>query len=125
MARLHPQDESGRRQHRSHLRLLDPPRGERGRLRFLRSPRHREVFEDLPWNDGDIEVFHEMWNWANEAPVVLGGYYTGRYLTNAFTSVVVSGNVSVRDALEDAVEAINKELKIKQEEYGVFYDNEK
>lgn len=85
---------------------------------------NKEVFESLSWNDGDIEVFHEMWNWANEAPVVLGGYYTGRYLTNAFTSVVVTGNVSARDALEDAVEAINKELKIKQEEYGAFYDDE-
>lgn len=83
-----------------------------------------EVFENLSWNDGDIEVFHEMWNWANESPVVLGGYYTGRYLGNAFTSVVVSGNTSVRDALEDAVDAINKELKVKQEEYGVFYDEE-
>lgn len=83
-----------------------------------------EVFESLTWNDGDIDVFHEMWNWANETPVVLGGYYTSRYLTNAFTSVVVSGNLSVRDALENAVEAINKELKVKQEEYGVFYDEE-
>lgn len=80
------------------------------------------VFESLSWNDGDIEVFHEMWKWANETPVVLGGYYTGRYLTNAFTSVVVLGNISVRDALEEAVAAINKELKVKQEEYGVFYD---
>ena len=61
-----------------------------------------------------------MWNWATEIPVVLGGYYTTRYIGNAFNNVVVSGNLTVRDALEEAVEAINKELETKQIEYGVI-----
>ena len=52
--------------------------------------------------------------------MVLGGYYTTRYIGNAFNSVVVSGNLTVRDALEEAVEAINKELETKQIEYGVI-----
>lgn len=49
---------------------------------------------------------------------MLGGYYTTRHLTNAWNKVVING-VLLRDALEEAVEAINKELKMKQEEYGV------
>ncbi len=80
------------------------------------------AFLSLDWSPSHVGVFKEMWNWAKETPVVLGSYYTSRYITNAFTSVVVSGNTSSRDALETAVKAINRELKVKQEEYGVFAD---
>ncbi len=81
-----------------------------------------EVFQSLDWDAGDLEVLDEQWKWATETPVVLGGYYTTRYVNNAFNSVVVSGNKTPRDALEDAVKEINRELKMKQEEYGVFVD---
>lgn len=79
-----------------------------------------EAFSALDWSVNDRAVIEEMWNWATEIPVVLGGYYTTRYIGNAFNSVVVSGNLTVRDALEEAVEAINKELETKQIEYGVI-----
>lgn len=81
-----------------------------------------EVFQSLDWNAGDLKVLEEQWKWATETPVVLGGYYTTRYVNNAFNSVVVSGNKTPRDALEDAVKEINRELRMKQEEYGVFVD---
>lgn len=80
------------------------------------------AFLSLDWSVSHVKVFKEMWNWAKETPVVLGSYYTSRYITNAFTSVVVSGTSSSRDALETAIKAINRELKVKQEEYGVFTD---
>lgn len=79
-----------------------------------------EAFSSLDWSVNDRKVIEEMWQWAAETPVVLGGYYTTRYINNAFNSVVVSGNLSVRDALEEAVEAIDRELKSKQAEYGVM-----
>lgn len=79
-----------------------------------------DAFLSLDWSASHVQVFEKMWNWAKETPVVLGSYYTSRYITNAFTNVVVSGNTSTRDALENAVKAINKELKTKQEEYGVY-----
>ncbi len=79
-----------------------------------------DAFLSLDWSASHVGVFEDMWNWAKETPVVLGSYYTSRYITNAFTDVVVSGNTSTRDALENAVKAINKELKTKQEEYGVY-----
>ena len=77
----------------------------------------------LDWNAGDLQVIREQWKWAKESPVVLGGYYTGRYITNAFTNVVIAGSSSVRDALEEAVKEIDRELRNKQEEYGVFVDD--
>jgi ABC-type glycerol-3-phosphate transport system substrate-binding protein len=80
---------------------------------------NKEAFLSLAWNDEDIRVIEEQWKWAQETPVVLGGYFTARHLTNAWTTVVVSGG-DVRDALEQAVKDINRELRMKQEEYGVI-----
>ena len=51
-------------------------------------------------------------------PIVLGGYFTGRHIVNAWNRVVMS-NVLVRDSLEKAVKDINRELRQKQEEYGI------
>lgn len=80
---------------------------------------NKEAFLSLSWNKEDINVIQEQWNWAQETPVVLGGYFTARHLTNAWTTVVVSGG-DVRDALEQAVKDINRELRMKQEEYGII-----
>lgn len=80
------------------------------------------AFLSLDWNKQDLAVIREQWNWAKETPVVLGSAYAGRHVNNAFTSVVVAGNMSVRDALENAVKNINRELRTKQEEYGVYAD---
>ncbi len=83
---------------------------------------NKEAFLNLSWSDEDIEALNEEWEWAREVPVVLGGYMTTRHLTNAWTSVVMSG-MDVREALERAVEDINRELRMKQEEYGVIADD--
>lgn len=79
---------------------------------------NKNAFLSLAWNKDDLKVIEEMWSWAEETPFVLGGYFTTRHLTNAWTSVVVS-NGDARDAIEAAVKAINKELRMKQEEYGI------
>lgn len=81
-----------------------------------------EAFLSLDWGREDIEVFESLWESAKETPVVLGGYYTSRYITNAFTDVVVSGTKTSYEALENAVKEINRELKAKQIEYGVESD---
>ena len=81
-----------------------------------------EAFLELDWDKDDIEVINEQWRWIRETPIVLGSAYTGRHITNAFTNVVVAGGMSVRDALEKAVVEINRELRTKQEEYGVFVE---
>lgn len=83
-----------------------------------------QAFLSLDWSLEDKKVFEEQWKWVVETPVVLGSAYTSRYITNAFTDCVISGTKSSRDALENAVININKELKYKQEEYGVFTNEE-
>jgi len=82
---------------------------------------NKEAFLSLSWSDEDIAVLEEQWKWARETPTVLGGYMTTRHMTNAWTSVVISG-MDVREALEQAVKDINRELRMKQEEYGVIAD---
>ena len=78
---------------------------------------NKEAFLSLDWDKDDIEIIQQSWDWAQEVPFVLGGQYVARHLTNAWTSVVVSGG-DVREALEEAVKQINRELRMKQEEYG-------
>ncbi|MBO4504801.1 MAG: extracellular solute-binding protein [Lachnospiraceae bacterium] len=80
---------------------------------------NKEAFLSLSWNDADVAALQEQWKWAKETPTVLGGYMTTRHLTNAWTSVVISG-MDIREALERAVKDINRELTMKQEEYGVI-----
>lgn len=80
---------------------------------------NKNAFVNLSWGAEDIETIREEWRWAREMPTVLGGYMTSRHLTNAWTSVVMSG-MDVREALERAVKDINRELRMKQEEYGVI-----
>lgn len=82
---------------------------------------NKEAFLSLSWSDDELEVFQEMWKWARETPTVLGGYMTTRHMTNAWTTVVISGG-DVREALEQAVKDINRELRTKQEEYGIIGD---
>jgi ABC-type glycerol-3-phosphate transport system substrate-binding protein len=77
-----------------------------------------EAFEGLPWKIQDLRVIQESWKWYKEQPVVLGGYFTARHINNAWNRVVL-GEMNVRDSLELAVKEINKELRAKQEEYGV------
>ena len=77
-----------------------------------------ESFHSLAWKKEDLDVIKIMMEQDKEMPNVVGGYYTTRHLTNAWNKVVISGG-NLRDALEEAVLEINKELRMKQEEYGI------
>ena len=78
-----------------------------------------EAFESLAWKKTDLQVIKTMMEADREIPNVLGGYYTTRHMTNLWNKVVVNG-ANLRDSLEEAVEEINKELRMKQEEYGII-----
>jgi len=80
-----------------------------------------EAFRSLPWNRGDLDVFEEQWRWAQEVPIVLGGYFTSRHIMNAWTSTVIGGEPP-RDTLSRAVRNIDRELRRMQEEHGIFVD---
>lgn len=77
-----------------------------------------EAFDSLAWKKSDIQVIKTMMEADREIPNVVGGYYTTRHMTNLWNKVVVNG-ANLRDSLEEAVEEINKELRMKQEEYGI------
>lgn len=74
-----------------------------------------EAFSMMAWSKEDLEVIESSWKWNNETPVVLGGYFNTRHVTNAINRVVVSG-ISPRDSLEEAVKDINAELRRRREE---------
>ena len=76
------------------------------------------AFEKTSWKREDLAVIREQWELCREIPTVLGGYFTGRHVSNAWNRVVISGQ-PIRESLEEAVEAINREMRLKQEEYGV------
>jgi ABC-type glycerol-3-phosphate transport system substrate-binding protein len=77
-----------------------------------------EALQSLPWPRRDIEAILEQWEWFQEIPVVLGGYYTDRHVNNAWNRVVLQG-WNAMEALEEAVREINRELQRKQEEFGI------
>ena len=81
-------------------------------------------FDKMNWSVEDLAIIQETRNYVYEYPYVLGGYFTGRHITNAWTKVVMN-NGNLRDALEEAVRDINRELKMKNEEYGFGHLYEK
>lgn len=48
---------------------------------------------------------------------VLGGYYSSRSITNAWTRTVMSG-MDARDSLEQSYEEIQTQIERKKQEYG-------
>jgi ABC-type glycerol-3-phosphate transport system substrate-binding protein len=77
-----------------------------------------QTLRSLPWPREDIQAIFDQWQWFKENPIVLGGYYTPRYITNAWNQVVLSGANPVQ-AMETAVRDINTELETKQIEFNV------
>ena len=92
-----------------------------------------KAFTELNWDKDDLVEIKKSLNWATEVPVVLGGYYTGRQVTNAWNRVVTRDlsaggdltDTNVRDSLELAVEDINRELKAQQDQYELFMKSAK
>ncbi|TJY42170.1 extracellular solute-binding protein [Cohnella pontilimi] len=77
-----------------------------------------EAINRLPWPSEDLAAILEQWNWFREREVVLGGYYTNRYVDNIWNQIVLSGQ-NRREAVEDGVKEINRELRKKREEFGL------
>lgn len=81
-----------------------------------------EALKHMPWDDTELDVILEQLSWIREIPVVLGGYMTTRYTGPggiAWTQVVIEGE-KPKDAMEEAVKEINKELTRKAKEFGLL-----
>lgn len=68
------------------------------------------AFTDMAWENADLEVILKSYESVTQMPVVLGGYFTTRHITNAFNRTVVSG-MDAMSSLEKAVKDIDRELK--------------
>lgn len=78
---------------------------------------NKNAFFSMSWTDAEKAVIQESFRWAKERPVIFGGYYTARHITNAWNRTVLS-SYNTRDSLEEAVTDINTELRMRREEAG-------
>ncbi len=78
-----------------------------------------EAFRRLPWTTYELEIIEESLKWAKEVPNGLGTYLCSRTLSNAYNRIVVTGTQTVREAMEQAHEELDTEMKRKQVMYRV------
>lgn len=69
-----------------------------------------EAFSGMAWDKEDLNIILSSFDDVSQIPVVLGGYFTTRHITNAFNRTVVSGTDAM-SSLEKAVKDINRELE--------------
>ncbi len=77
-----------------------------------------EAFDRVAWNLDVRKVLHEALPTLRGIPQVPGGYITGRYLNNAFVSVITNYE-NAADTLYENVELINEEIDAKRTEFGL------
>ena len=77
-----------------------------------------EAFDRVQWSLDVRAVLHEALETLRGIPQVPGGYITGRYLNNAFVSVITNYE-NAADTLYENVELINEEITAKRKEFGL------
>lgn len=77
-----------------------------------------EAIKQLPWTNDELEVILEQLENTKGYPQVPGGYYSARYIYNAWVDAAVNGE-DQRESLLDRVIEINNELYAKRKEYGL------
>lgn len=82
-----------------------------------------EAFMDLPWDEDHVKVFQIAFNNFKNQPNTLGGYYTARNVSNAWTRVVMN-DVNARTSWEKAIDDISNEILRKRIEYGYISADE-
>lgn len=77
-----------------------------------------KAFTQLAWSADDIETLTKQWYQTEGIREVPGGYYTGRYITNAVRKVI-NKKVDPRETIIDYAVNIDEELKKKRIEFGL------
>ena len=77
-----------------------------------------KAYESLPWTRAEWQVLEQSMQNGRCVPEVPGGYFTSRHINNAFRSVVLQMS-DVKDTLLDYVDAINREITKKRQEFGL------
>lgn len=77
---------------------------------------NEKSFYDLSWSMPERNVLKEWMPWYRNVYNVLGGYYSSRSITNAWTRTVMSG-ADARDSIEQSYEEISTQIERKRREY--------
>ena len=76
------------------------------------------AFKQLPWSKEELDLLVKIYDNIFIEQVVLGGYMVDRVLSNAQNRMITQGQ-SAREAMEQAHEEANAELKRKQRMYKI------
>lgn len=79
------------------------------------------AFEELPFPEKDKKVILEQWKYIKEVPPHPASYMSEREISNAWTNIVMNGN-SIRTTVDKASVLINREIRLKLEEFGYIKD---
>lgn len=82
-------------------------------------PANKEAFYRLPWTTQELEVVNSSLEWAKEIPMGLGTYLATRVIGNARNRIIVTREQTVREAMEQADEELDVEMRRKQLLYRV------
>lgn len=83
-----------------------------------------KAFTGLPWNPEELNVMLEQWRWYKDMANIPGSYFINRELLNAWNRTVLSGQ-NYRDALEEAVLSMDREIWRKAKEFQFIDDKGK
>ena len=76
-----------------------------------------EAFLRSPWPTEHKRVIAGQMQWICEAPRVPGSYMVEREISNAVNAVALEGK-NLREALDEAIKRIDREVERKLEEFG-------
>ena len=77
-----------------------------------------EAFDTIPWPLDTRKALRGMIGSLHGIPQIPGGYITGRYLNNAFTTVITKYR-NAADVLFENSNLINDEITSKRKEFGL------
>ncbi len=84
---------------------------------YLWNSANTEAFLHSPWPAEHKRIIAEQMQWICEAPRVPGSYMVEREISNAINAVALEGK-NLREALDEAVKRIDREVERKLEEFG-------
>ena len=84
---------------------------------YLWNSANTEAFLHSPWPAEHKRIIAEQMQWIYEAPRVPGSYMVEREISNAINAVALEGK-NLREALDEAVKRIDREVERKLEEFG-------
>jgi ABC-type glycerol-3-phosphate transport system substrate-binding protein len=84
---------------------------------YLWNSANRAAFEASGYEEADMEVILEQWDWLKELPKVPGSYQVELEISNVWNSVVLE-RANLRVRLNDALITADREIRKKMAEFG-------